>query len=327
MSASDNTAKKRRIANLRQITPILLLLAMILVLSVFNDVFLSLNTLKSMLLQVSAIGVLAMGAMVVIITGGIDFTLGYGVAMIGMVGAFMYGMPGLRENIWVFFLFSAVAGLLLGLLNGVIISVLKVLPFIATLATMSICQGLSLAINNGATTVFKNELLSTLGQKYLFGVVPYSFFVLVFMAAVTHLLMTRTRFGVYAYAIGGNEDSARSMGIDIRLYKLLVYVFAGFCTAVGSILTVAKISMSTPGMSGSLLMDSIAATVIGGTSMAGGKGKVFNTLVGALVIIVISMALTYMQVQTEMQKVYQGLIIIVAVVIDAFFDKLEQKAH
>jgi len=85
--------------------------------------------------------------------------------------------------------------------------------------------------------------------------------------------------------------------------------------------------MSTPGMSGSLLMDSIAATVIGGTSMAGGKGKVFNTLVGALVIIVISMALTYMQVQTEMQKVYQGLIIIVAVVIDAFFDKLEQKAH
>lgn len=327
MISSDNAADRRRIANLRQVTPVALLLGMILVLSIFNDVFLSVSTLKSMLLQVSAIGVLSMGAMVVIISGGIDFTLGYGVAMIGMAGAFMFSVPGMAGNIWVYFLFSILAGLALGLLNGLIISYLKVLPFIATLSTMSICQGLSIAISNGATTVFKNDFLSTLGQKYLFGVIPYSFFVLVFMALFTHLLMSRTRFGVYAYAIGGNEISARSMGINITTGKLLVYVFAGFCTAVGSILTVAKISMSTPGMSGSLLMDSIAATVIGGTSMVGGKGKVFNTLIGALVIIVISMALTYMQVQTEMQQVFQGLIIIIAVIINAFFDKLEKKAH
>ena len=212
-------------------------------------------------------------------------------------------------------------------MNGFIIAKLNVQPFITTLATMSICQGLTLAINNGATVYLKSPVLITLGQKYLGGVIPYSFFVLVGMAILTHILMTRTRFGMYTYAIGGNEDSARYMGINVARSKMMVYVFAGTCTAVGSILTASKIAMATPGMSGSLLMDSIAATVIGGTSMAGGKGKVLNTLVGVLVIIVISMALTYMNVQTEMQKVFQGGIILLAVVLDAYFGKLESEIH
>ena len=328
MGGTGGIDKRARISILRQAMPVIMLAVMLLILSLFNKAFLSINTLKSILLQASAIGVLSLGAMVAIISGGTDFTIGYGVAAIAMVGAFGYTMPGAgRESVLLYFLFSLGGGLLLGLMNGFIIAKLHVLPFITTLATMSICQGVTLAINNGATVYFKSPVLITLGQKYLGGVVPYSFFGLAAMAVLAHILMTRTRFGMYTYAIGGNQDSARYMGINVARSKLLVYIFVGMCTAVGSILTASKIAMATPGMSGSLLMDSISATVIGGTSMSGGKGKVVNTLIGVLVIIVINMALTYMNVQTEMQKVFQGGIILLAVVLDAYFGKLESEVH
>ena len=328
MNGSGKIDKRARVSKLRQAMPVIMLVVMVLVLSLFNDAFLSLNSLKSIMLQASAIGVLSLGAMVAIISGGTDFTIGYGVAAIAIVGAYGYGLPGAgKESVVLYFVFSLGAGLLLGLMNGFIIAKLHVQPFITTLATMSICQGITLAVNNGATVYLKHPVLATIGQKYLAGVIPYSFFILIGMAILTHILMTRTRFGMYTYAIGGNEDSARYMGINVARSKMMVYIFTGMCTAVGSILTASKIAMATPGMSGSLLMDSIAATVIGGTSMSGGKGKVLNTMVGVLVIIVISMSLTYMNVQTEMQKVFQGGIILLAVVLDAYFGKLEREIH
>lgn len=310
----------------RDILPMVILLGIVGVLSLFNDSFLSVQSLKNILLQVSAIGVVAFGAMVTIISGGIDFTSGYGVAMIGMVAAFFYKQPFSDNSFLVFIIASIITGLLLGLLNGLIIAKLNVLPFIATLATMSLCQGVSLAIGNGAMTLFRDQAMAKLGQDYFGSLIPYSFIVFLLMAFLTSFLLNRTRFGVYIYSIGGDENSARYMGINISLYKLLVYVFAGFCTAVGSILTVSKISMTTPGIYGTILMDGISATVIGGTSMSGGKGRVFSTVIGSLIIVVIGMALAYLNIQAELQKVFKGSVILIAVCIDAYYEKISKNS-
>jgi len=311
--------------NMRDILPVLIFVGLVGVLSIFNPSFLSAQSFKSIMLQVSAIGVIAFGALVTIISGGIDFTSGYGVAMIGMVAAFFYNIPAANESFTVFTAASILCGLLLGLVNGFIISIWKILPFIATLATMTVCQGVSLAIGNGAMTLFTNDTMKWLGQGYLFNLIPVSFIVFLMMSVLTHVLLTKTRFGVYCYAIGGNEDSARFMGVNIKLYKLLAYIFAGFCTAIGSILTVSKISMTTPSIYGTILMDGIAATVIGGTSMTGGKGKVLNTAIGALIIVVIGMALAYLNIQAEMQKVFKGGVILLAVCIDAYYEKVTKE--
>ena len=322
VSSVETTRKKRIPFSLRDVLPLLILLALIGILSLFNQSFLTLQTSKNIMIQVSAIGVVSLGAMVTIISGGIDFTSGYGVAMIGMVAAFFYRHPLSQESFWVFSIASLIIGLMLGAINGLIIAKLKILPFIATLAMMSICQGVSLSIANGAMTLFENDTMRFLGQGFVFDTISVSFIVFVAMAILTHVLMTRTRFGVNVYAIGGNEESARLMGVNIGFYKFLAYVFAGFCTGLGSILTVSKISMTTPSMYGTILMDGISATVIGGTSMAGGKGNVFNTVVGALIIIVISIALSYLNIQAEMQKVFKGGVILVAVCIDAYYEKV-----
>jgi ribose/xylose/arabinose/galactoside ABC-type transport system permease subunit len=309
----------------RDLLPIVILLGIIGVLSLFNSSFLTIQSMKNIMLQVSAIGVVSFGALVTILSGGIDFTSGYGVAMIGMVAAFFYKMPFSNNSFYVYIVVSLIVGLMLGLTNGLIISKLNILPFIATLATMSICQGISLAIGNGAMTLFRDSSMAMLGQGYLASLIPYSFIVFILMALLTSFLLNRTRFGVYLYALGGDENSARYMGINISFYKTLAYVYAGFCTAVGSILTVSKISMTTPSIYGTILMDGIAATVIGGTSMAGGKGRVFSTIIGSLIIVVIGMALAYLNIQAELQKVFKGSVILIAVCIDAYYEKFANK--
>lgn len=318
-SALTNTGFHKKV-NLQRTMPVIILLALLLILSLLNRDFLSPTTMINLMQQVSAVGVVSIGAMFVIITGGIDFTAGYGLAMIGMAAGLIYTKSPFEGNLPVFILTFLLSGALLGLVNGFLIAQLKILPFIATLAMMSLAQGMSLMLGGGTMIMLSDSPILIIGQEKLFGVVPYSFLVLLCVCMLASFILHKTKLGIYTYALGGNEDAAWYAGIHIKRYKILVYMAAGICTGIASLLTVSKIAMATPSIYGSTLIDAIAATCIGGTNMSGGKGTVLGTFIGAVIIVLISTALTYLKIPAEMQNVFKGAVILLAVASDAIFN-------
>lgn len=317
MEAVLTKVKGDRRINIQKAMPLIILLVLLLILSLLNRDFLSLQTFINLMQQVSAVGVVAIGAMFVIISGGIDFTAGYGLAMIGMAAGVVYSQSIFQgSNIAMVITFIG-AGAILGLINGLLIAKLKILPFVATLAMMSLAQGMSLMIGGGTMIMLSDSPILFVGQGKLGGLFPTSFLIFLLVCITADIILKKTKLGVYTYALGGNEDAAWYTGIKVDQYKILVYVVAGICTGIASLLTVSKIAMATPSIYGTTLIDAIAATCIGGTSMSGGKGTVFGTFIGSIIIVLISTALTYLKIPAEMQDVFKGAVILLAVAFDA----------
>ena len=310
--------------DLQRVMPVVILAVLLLALSLLNRDFLSLQTLVNLMQQVSAVGVVAIGAMFVIITGGIDFSAGYGLAMIGMAAGVVYAQSPFQGSVAAMVVTFLGMGALLGLVNGLLIAALDILPFIATLAMMSLAQGMSLMIGGGTMVMLTDSPILAVGQGKIGGVLPVSFVVLLAVCLTASVILNRTKLGVYTYALGGNEDAAWYSGIHVKRYKILVYVVAGICTGIASMLTVSRIAMATPSISGTTLTDAIAATCIGGTSMSGGRGNVLGTCIGAVIIVLISTALTYLKIPAEMQEVFKGAVILLAVAFDAVVSRKKQ---
>ncbi len=317
MEAVLTKVKGNRKINIQKAMPLIILLVLLLVLSLLNRDFLSLQTFVNLMQQVSAVGVVAIGAMFVIISGGIDFTAGYGLAMIGMAAGVVYSQSIFQGSVIAMVITFIGAGAILGLINGVLIAKLKILPFVATLAMMSLAQGMSLMIGGGTMIMLSDSPILFIGQGKLGGLFPTSFLIFLLICITADIILKKTKLGVYTYALGGNEDAAWYTGIKVDQYKILVYIVAGICTGIASLLTVSKIAMATPSIYGTTLIDAIAATCIGGTSMSGGKGTVFGTFIGSIIIVLISTALTYLKIPAEMQDVFKGAVILLAVVFDA----------
>jgi ribose/xylose/arabinose/galactoside ABC-type transport system permease subunit len=303
--------------NIQSAMPLVVFVILFAVLSVLNSSFLSLTTMTNLMQQVSAVGTVAIGAMIVILTGGIDFSAGYGLSMIGMGATWVLTVSPLKGNIPVMLLAFLLFGAALGLVNGLLVAKLKILPFIATLAMMSISQGMTMFINKGTMMMIRSPELLVIGQGRFGGIVPVSFCVYLGVCLLVSLILHRTRLGIYNYAMGGNEQALWYAGVPINFYKILVYMCAGICTGIAALLTVTKISMATPNIAGSILTDAIAAACIGGTRLSGGKGSVFGTFMGSIIIVLIGTALTYLQVPAEMQNVFKGTVILLAVALDA----------
>ena len=189
---------------------------------------------------------------------------------------------------------------------------------------LSLAQGMSLMIGGGTMVMLTDSPILAVGQGKIGGVLPVSFVVLLAVCLTASVILHRTKLGVYTYALGGNEDAAWYSGIHVKRYKILVYVVAGICTGIASMLTVSRIAMATPSISGTTLTDAIAATCIGGTSMSGGRGNVLGTCIGAVIIVLISTALTYLKIPAEMQEVYKGAVILLAVAFDAVVSRKKQ---
>lgn len=318
---SAGLEKRNNKLRLKRQTPLFILLFMILVISIFNKEFLTLQSFINLMQQVSAVGIVALGAMFVLIAGGIDLTAGYGLAMIGMTAATIYTIFSEINGIFILILITLITGVILGLVNGFVVAKLKIIPFIATLAIMSVTKGLSLVIGGGNMVVFKNQQIIFIGQGKLFGFLPVPFLIFILVGVLIHLILTKTKLGLYTYAIGSNEGAVRFAGIRIVNYKVLIYIMAGICTGIGALLTITKIGMATPSMYGSTLLDALAATIIGGTSLSGGRGNVLGTIVGVFIIVVVSTALVYFNVPPEMQDFFKGMVIFIAVGIDAYSNK------
>ena len=298
-------------------------LALILVCALFSSMtsrFLTPTNISVILNQVSVNAILAFGVTFVIIAGGIDLSLGSLVAVCGVVVALL--SQNNEYSLWLAIILTLIAGIALGALNGIIVVLTKVPPFIVTLGTMTIGRGVALILSKGRPISDLNESLNFLGNGDLFGI-PIPILFLVLSYATCHILLTKTIFGRYVKAIGGNEMASYVAGVRVNRIKLYVYMISGLFAALAGILLTARINTGQPNAGLGFELDAIAAVIIGGTSTRGGKGTITGTLLGVLFIGVINNGLDLINVSAYWQQVIMGGIIILAVVLDGLYQKLK----
>lgn len=284
--------------------------------------FLTVPNLTIILTQVSINALLAFGVTFVIITGGIDLSLGSMVAVTGVAAA-LFAHPDTYPLI-VPILIALGAGLLMGGFNGLVITKSKVPPFIVTLGTMTIGRGLALILSKGRPVSNLSDSFNFIGGGKVFGV-PFPIIILVVVFILCSLLLRKTIWGRYMYAVGGNEQAARASGISVEKIKMLVYLLSGLLAGLAGIVLTSRITTGQPNAGQGFELDAIAAAIIGGTSTSGGSGTMTGTLIGALLIGVISNGLDLLNVTSYYQEVVMGIIIIGAVILDGLNRKAQMK--
>ena len=252
-----------------------------------------------------------------IITGGIDLSLGTGMALCGVISGVLVVNAGLPVALGV--LGAVLFGGLIGFINGVNIAVLRLPPFIATLAMMLVAQGLALVISHSTPIYFSDapsySAIST--GSFIPGVnLPNAVLVLAALAVVAGILLNKTILGRYTYSIGSNEEATALSGINVRRWKIIVYTFAGLFIGLAGVLISARLGSAQPATGTGYELQAIAAVVIGGTSLSGGKGSIVGTVIGALIISVLNNGLQIMSIPQEWQNVILGGVILIAVYAD-----------
>ncbi|UJQ93370.1 ABC transporter permease [Mariluticola halotolerans] len=303
--------------------PVVILLALFVVLSLGVPNFFSPRNLSNILAQIAVISVVAMGQHLVILTRGIDLSVGANLALATVLGALMFRV---NDNAIVVMGTMLMAGAAVGAVNGLIF-VYGRLPhaFIITLATLSIARGLALELSIGHTTMRgMPELITTIGGGSSFGV-PNSFFVVVLVALLITVMARYVVWGRWIYAVGGQPDAARRMGIPVNAIIVSTYVIAGLCCGVGAILLSGRTEAGSPLYGNLLELDTIAAVIIGGASFLGGRGHIGHALVGAVMIGVIRNALNLLNVNLYFQLIAIGVIIVMAVESDVLRNHLEAR--
>ncbi|MGU3399741.1 ABC transporter permease [Brucellaceae bacterium D45D] len=300
--------------------------------------FLSTANLILMSKHVALNAFLAMGMTFVIITGGIDLSVGSIVGLCGMVagGLLIYGIDlgigyTIYFNVIEISLITLAVGVAVGFINGLLITRLNVAPFIATLGTLYVARGLALLSSDGQTfpnLVGREDLGTTgfgfLGSGSILGL-PVSVWILIVVALGAAYVARYTPLGRQIFAVGGNERAARMSGIRVNRVKMFVYMFSGFCAAIAGLIISSELMASHPATGNSFELNAIAAAVLGGTSMSGGRGTIGGTIIGAFVIGILSDGLVMMGVSSFWQMVIKGLVIIIAVVVDQAQRRLQQR--
>lgn len=291
---------------------VLILVGLCAVLTLANENFLTIDNLSSVTRAFSYIAIMAIGMTMVIITGGIDLSVGSIFAFAGVITAYSHSKMGVALPLAI--IMGIVGGIACGLLNGLLINKSHLPPFIATLGMMSVARGLSYAITSGYPIPMPPEF-NILGQGIVFSI-PYPVIYMVVLGVIFSIALKNTVFGRRVYAVGGSEEASKISGISVENVKLLVYSLSGFLAAVSGIVTTARlgVAQSTAGMGYEL--DVIAAVIIGGTSMSGGKGTIFGTIIGAAIMGVLRNGLVLLDVSAYWQQTVIGLVIIVAVTVD-----------
>ena len=297
------------------------LLALCLGLWVATPYFATSANLANVAEQSAIVGIIAIGMTFVILTGGIDLSVGSLVALAGVA------MGTALQHHWPLALAigsGLLAGVVAGAANGVMTTVGKLPPFIATLGMMSVARGAALILADGRPISGFPASLRALATRDVLGVPGPVIFMLVLYAAA-HMILTRTVFGRYVYAIGGNEEATALSGIDVRLHKTLVYAISGLSAGVCAVLLVARLNSAQPIAGIGYELDAIAAVVIGGTSLLGGSGSVVGTLIGALIMSVLRNGLNLLGVSSYVQQVAIGVVIVVAVLVDMALHRRVQR--
>ena len=293
-------------------------LAMCVVFTVLNKNFLNYSNFLTVLQQMVLNGILAVGMMFTIITGGIDLSVGCTYAITGIVVASCtvnYGM-----NPFLAILVGILIGAVLGAFNGFLINQLKLQPFIATLGTMSLYRGIAYVVTGGVPVTNVPTSYRDIFNGIVFGGVRNYIIVMVVVFVIAHILLSKMRSGDYLYAVGGNEEAAKLSGVNVIKTKYIAYIFCGICAAIAGMIMLASLGSAEATAGQAYETNAIAAAAIGGTRMAGGKGTALGTFIGALMLAVLKVGMVVINVDSFWQFVVTGIIIIVA----SYFEFIQQ---
>ena len=344
-SQSAAMKKKRKITKtdiqrflLRGRTFIALFLV-IVVFSILSPQFLTTGNIVIMSKHVATNAILAVGMTFVILTGGIDLSVGSIVGMTAMIAGGLINEGIIIEQLgiiiyphtWMILVISLALGTLMGTISGYIITKYNVAPFIATLGMMYVARGIAGLRNNGYTfpnlvgrPEYGNTGFGVLGAGSFLGI-TYSIWLMVAFTIIAYIVTTRLPFGRHVYAIGGNERAAELSGVHVRRTKIIVYSISGFCSALVGLIIASQLVAAHPLTGDAFEMNAIAATVLGGTSLSGGRGSMGGTLIGAFVIGVLNDGLVMMGVSSFWQKVIKGAVIVFAVIIDQVQARMQER--
>ncbi|HIR27131.1 MAG TPA: ABC transporter permease [Candidatus Choladousia intestinigallinarum] len=284
-------------------------IAMAAVFTVMNPTFLTWRNFLTILQQMVLNGILAVGMMFTIITGGIDLSIGCTFAITGISVAYCC-VNGV--NPFLAILLGLVIGVILGAFNGFLITKMKLQPFIATLGTMSLYRGIAYVVTGGRpVTSVPDSFRNIFNGKIVFDI-RYYIIVMIVVFIIAYILLAKTRTGAYLYAVGGNEEAAKLSGVNVIKAKYIAYIVCGVCAAVAGLVMLASLGSAEPTAGTGYETNAIAAAAIGGTRMAGGKGTALGTFFGALLLAVLKVGMVVINVDSFWQYIFTGLIIIVA---------------
>ncbi len=310
---SKANADVSRVEKYKKYALVLLMILFIIVLSIIKPNYASRQNLINILRQVSINGLIAIGMTFVIISGGIDLSVGSIAGVGGIVGALL--AQGQSANPAVAIIVGCLVGILLGLINGIIIAYVGVPPFIECLGMMSVARGIAYLLTNAHPV---NGLCSgflAIGKGYFCGIpIPVIIMIVLFLIAL--FVLYKTKFGRYIYAIGGNEEAALVSGLKVKVIKVSVYAIIGFCSALAGMILTARVGSGLAVSGEGYEMDAIAAVVIGGASLNGGEGSLWGTALGILLLGIINNGLDMLSVSSYWQLVIKGIIIVLSVTLD-----------
>ncbi|MED4017769.1 ABC transporter permease [Sutcliffiella cohnii] len=279
--------------------------------ALMNDRFLLLQNQLNILMQVSTIGIIALGMTLVILSGGIDLSVG---SVLAMVGVFVVMALNASESIFVAVLTALAVGAFVGFLNGLLVAKAKIAPFIATLGMMAGARSIALYTTNGGSIAGQVDGFTNISNTKV-GLVSLPVIIFLTLTLCVYLLMKKTRFGRYVYAVGSNEKASLLSAIRVDRIKIGVYSLCGFLVGIAALIETSRLNSISSSSSGNLYeLDAIAAVIIGGTRMTGGKGKVIGTLFGVLILGVLNNTMNLMNISPHLQGLVKGLIIIIAVI-------------
>lgn len=306
------------------------LIAIIAIFALLSDRYLSVSNFLTMTSQVAIFGLLAIGMLLVILSGGIDLSVGSTLALSGVFAGFL--MQGIELEalgvilylpVWAVVVCTLGIGALVGVVNGILVAYLKVPAFVATLGTLYVARGFALLMTNGLTfnnlsgkPSLGNTGFEWLGFYRIWGV-PISIFVLTATAIAVHLLLSRAAFGRWLYSTGGNARAAELSGVPVKSVQVWVYVLSGVCAAIAGLVLSSQLTSAGPTAGTTYELTAIAAVVVGGASLMGGRGTVRGTLLGAFVIVYLGAGLVIIGVSSYWQTVFTGAVIVLAVMLNS----------
>lgn len=313
--ASNNhaTPLARKLLEQKSLIALLVLIGMV---SMLNKHFFTLDNLLNILRQTSVNAIMAVGMTFVILTAGIDLSVG---SVLALTGALAAAMIAADVSVYIAVPAALLAGAALGACSGLIIAKGKVQAFIATLVTMTALRGLTLVFTDGRpiSNGFSDnaDAFAVLGTGYLLGI-PVPIWIMILVFALAWYVLQHTRLGRYVYALGGNEAATRLSGINVDRIKIIVYALAGALSALAGLIVTSRLSSAQPTAGTGYELDAIAAVVVGGTSLMGGKGRIMGTLIGALIIGFLNNALNLLDVSSYYQMIAKAAVILLAVMVD-----------
>lgn len=300
-----------------EITMLIVFIIFFVVMSVVSPQFATKGNIMNVLSQLSVVAIIAIGQTFVIVSGGIDLSVGMIICISGMLSGMLSGMYMAKTgNVFIGILIIIGVAILVGIINGVLVGYLKVAAFIATLGTQSVCNSLAYTTSDGNSAAGFPQILSTMGNFKVFGIRAYIYF-MILLYIIMCWVMAKTKLGRFTYAIGSNTEAARLSGINVRFYKMMCYAICGLMCGFAGLVNMVRLMSVDPTTGTGLEMNAIASVVIGGVSMAGGKGTLVGTFIGVLIYQFLRNALNLLGINPFWQGFVTGIVIIVAVLADS----------